>query len=105
MWMLLVGPEKVSGILVGDQIFARGEEKRRLLALSVVGRVSDHEDANLVGEGMGSGDVGYSRDGSKNCSEDKRVVWACWLSPRPDLSVFYPFPRSKGSLSAVDSGT
>ena len=69
-----------------------------------MGKVSDHEDANLAGEVAGSGDVGYGRDGSENCSEDKGVVWACWLSPRPDLSVLCPFPRSIGSLGTDDSG-
>jgi len=31
--------------------------------------------------------------------------WACWLSPSPVFSVFFPFPRSMGSSGADDSGT
>jgi len=31
--------------------------------------------------------------------------WACWLSPSPVFSVFFPFPRSIGSSGADDLGT
>jgi len=32
-------------------------------------------------------------------------LWACWLSPNPVFSVFFPSPRSMGSSGADDSGT
>jgi len=32
-------------------------------------------------------------------------LWACWLSPNPVFSVFFPFPRSMGSSGPEDSGT
>ena len=99
--MLLPVAEKVSGTLAGDQIFARGEEKRTLLAAFGVGLVSDHEDANLVG---GSGEDMYGREGFEK-GEDVVSVWACWLSPSPVPSVFCPFPRFMGSSGADDSGT
>ena len=59
--MLLLASQKVSGISFGDQILARGEEKRTLLVVfppSIGEAVLDHEDANLVGDGGGSNDVG-----------------------------------------------
>jgi len=61
VWMLLLASEKVSGISFGDQILARGDEKRTLLVVfppAIWEAVFDQEDANLVGDGRGSGDVG-----------------------------------------------
>ena len=58
--------KKVSGIVVGDQIFARGEEKQTLLLGFGLGLVSDHEEANLVG---GSREVIKGREGSENGGE------------------------------------
>jgi len=80
--MLLPASEKVSGISFGDQILARGEEKPTLWAVFPLGcweAVSDQEDANLVGEGRGLWDVGYSRDGSEKAVrlEDCVSVWVC----------------------------
>ena len=66
--MLPLASEKVSGISLGDHILARGEEKRTLrvvFPLLCWEAVSDQEDANLVGEGGGSCDVGYGREGSE----------------------------------------
>ena len=57
--MLLLASEKVSGISLGDQILARGEEKRTLLVVfspPIGEAVLDHEDANLVGGGGGGSD-------------------------------------------------
>ena len=111
VWMLLPTSEKVSGISLGDQILARGEEKRtlRVAFFPPVGEaVFDHEDANLVGDGSGSGDVGYGSDGSENgvqSDDGKGVECACWLSPSPVFSVFCPFPMSMGSSGMDDSGT
>jgi len=78
--MLLPASEKVSGISFGDQILATGEEKPTLWAVFPLGcweAVSDQEDANLVGEGRGLWDVGYSRDGSEKAVrlEDCVSVW------------------------------
>jgi len=111
VWMLLPASEKVLGISFGDQILASGEEKRtlRVAFFPPVGEaVHGHEDANLVGDGRGSGDVGYGSDGSENgVRMDDRggVECACWLSPSPVFSVFCPFPMSMGSSGMDDSGT
>jgi len=91
--MLPLASEKVSGISFGDQILARGEEKRTLRVLFPLlcwEAVSDQEDANLVGEGGGSCDVGYGREGSEKGVrlEDLVSEWACWLSLSPDFAVF-----------------
>ena len=59
--MLLLACEKVSGISFGDQILARGDEKRTLLVVfppPIWVAVFDQEDENLMGDGRGSGDVG-----------------------------------------------
>ena len=110
VWMLLLASEKVSGISLGDQILARGEEKRTLRVVfppPICEAVFDQEDANLVGDGRGSGDVGYGSDGSENGVRADGVgsEWACWLSPSPVFSVFFPFPMSMGSSGMEDSGT
>ena len=47
--------------MVGDQILARGEEKCTFhvsFPLGFCKRVFDYVDANLVGEGVGSSEVG-----------------------------------------------
>jgi len=69
--------------------------------------VLDQEDANLVGGGRGSGDVGYGSDGSEKGVglDEGESEWACWLSPSPVLSMFCPFPMSIGSSGTEDSGT
>jgi len=54
--ILLLASKKVLGISFGDQILARGEEKRTLLAAFPFvcwEAVSDQEDANLMGDGRG----------------------------------------------------
>ena len=55
VWMLPVASEKkVSGIAFGDQILARGEEKRKLRIVfppPIWEAVFGQEDANLVGDG------------------------------------------------------
>ena len=56
---------------------------------------------------MGSGEVRYGRDGTEKGArlEDSGMGCACWLSPKPDFSVFCPFPKSIRSSSADDSST
>jgi len=111
VWMLPLASEKVSGISFGDQILARGEEKRTLRVVfpPLIGVAElDHEDANLVGDGRGSGDVGYGSDGSENgvrMEDGGGAECACWLSPSPVFSVFCPFPMSMGSSGTENSGT
>jgi len=113
VWMLLLASEKVSGTTFGDQILARGEEKRTLRVVFPppiweAAFVLDQEDANLVGDGRGSADVGYRSDGSEDGvrMDDRGVAeCACWLSPSPVFSVFCPFPMSMGSSGTEDSGT
>jgi len=112
VWMLPLASEKVSGTTFGDQILARGEEKRTLRVVFPppiweAAFVLDQEDANLVGDGRGSADVGYGSDGSENGARMDEGVseWACWLSPSPVFSVFCPFPMSMGSSGMEDSGT
>jgi len=108
--MLLLASEKVSGISFGDQILARGEEKRTLrvvFPLPIWVAVLAHEDANLVGDGRGSDDVGYGNDGSENgvrMDDGGFDECACWLSPSPVFSVFCPLPMSMGSSGTEDSG-
>jgi len=66
--MLPLASEMVSGISLGDHILARREENRTLRVgfLSLCWEAMfDQEDANLVGEGGGSCDVGYGREGSE----------------------------------------
>jgi len=85
--MLLLDSKKVLGISFGDQILAKGEEKHTLRVVfppPIWEAVFDHEDANLVGDGRGSGDVGYGSDGSEKGvrMEDGGVAeCACWMSP------------------------
>jgi len=69
--------------------------------------VLDQEDANLVGDGRGSADVGYGSEGSENGvrMDQGGSEWACWLVPSPVFSVFCPFPMSMGSSGMGDSGT
>ena len=53
VWMLPLASEKVSGIAFGDQILARGEEKRKLRIVfppPIWEAVFGQEDANLVGD-------------------------------------------------------
>jgi len=69
VWMLLLASEKVSGISFGDHILARGEEKRTLRTVfppPIWEAVFDQGDANLVGDGRVSADVGYGSEGSEN---------------------------------------
>jgi len=108
---LLLASEKVSGISFGDQILARGEEKRTLRAVlppPIWVAVLDPEDANLVGDGGVSVDAGYGSDGSENgvrMDDGGFAECACWLSRSPVFSVFCPFPISMGSSGTEDSGT
>jgi len=109
--MLPLASEKVSGISFCVQILARGEEKHTLRIVfppSIWEAVPDDEDTNLVGDGRGSGNVGYASDGSENgvrVDEGGVPECACWLSPSPVFSVFCPFPMSMGGSGMEDSGT
>jgi len=110
VWMLLLASENVSGISFGDRIQARGDEKRTLVVVfppPIWEAVFDQEDANLVGDRRGSGDVGYGSDESENGVRMNEGVFECsfWLSPSPVLSVFCPFPMYMGSSGTEDSGT
>ena len=61
VWMLPLTSEKMSGISFGDQILARGEEKRTLRIVfppPIWEAVFGQKDANLVGDRGGSADVG-----------------------------------------------
>jgi len=110
VWMLPLASEKVSGIPFGDQILARGEEKRTLRIVfppPIWEAVFGQEDANPMGDGGGSADVRYGREGSENGvrTDQGGSKWACWLSPSPVFSMFCPFPMSMGSSGMEDSGT
>ena len=107
--MLLLASKNVSGISFSEQTFAQGNEKRTLQVVfppPIWEAVFDQEDANLVRERRGPGDVRYGSYGSENGvrMNEESSKWACWLSPSPVLSVFCPFPMSMGSSGMEDSG-
>jgi len=93
VWILLLTFEKVSGISFGDQILAKREENRALRVFfppPIWESVFDKEDANLVGDGRRSDDVGYGSEGSENGMrmDEEGSEWAYWLSPSRVFSVF-----------------
>ena len=69
--------------------------------------MSDHADANVVGQRWDSDDVGYGTNGAENGvrTDEGGYKWACWLSPSPVFSVFGLFLMSMGSSGMEDSGT
>jgi len=101
-------PELVPGIVLrcvgwGGAKAASGEEKRTdLVACFLLWVVFEEDQADgclvLAEEGAeGGGRLGLLK-------EDDGSV-ACWLSPMPVPSVFFPFPISIGSSGMDDSGT
>jgi len=101
--MLLLASEKVSRISFGDQILASGDKKRTLRVVfpyPTCEAVLDQEDANLVGDGRGSSNVGYGSDGSENGLrlDEGGSEWACWLSRALFFLCFVRFPCPWGAL-------